>query len=83
MELIEVFKIFHVFDDINDYVTTDLTNIPRNNGLKIISKVSLGAVRLLLSVLPMYSFVLLLLLLLLAFPHIFSLKTGCVCNISV
>ena len=39
-DLIEVFKIFHGFDNINinDYVTTDLTSTTRNNGLKIIGK---------------------------------------------
>ena len=39
-ELIQVFKIFHAFDNINinDYVTTDLTNTTRNNGFKIIGK---------------------------------------------
>ena len=39
-DLIEVFKMFHGFDNvnINDYVTTDLTSTTRNNGFKIISK---------------------------------------------
>ena len=39
-DLIEVFKIFHGFDNINinDYVTTDLTSIICNNGFKIIGK---------------------------------------------
>ena len=39
-DLIEVFKIFHGFDNIkiNDFVTTDLTSTTRNNGFKIIGR---------------------------------------------
>ena len=39
-DLIEVFKIFRVFDNmnINDYVTNNLTSTTRNNGFKITSK---------------------------------------------
>ena len=39
-DLIEVFKIFHGFDNINinDCVTTDLTSTTDNNGFKIIGK---------------------------------------------
>ena len=38
--LIEVFKYFHGFDNINmnGYITTDLTSTTRNNGFKIIGK---------------------------------------------
>ena len=39
-DLIEVFKIFRDYDNINinDYVTTNLTSTTRNNGLTIIDK---------------------------------------------
>ena len=39
-DLIEIFKIFHGFVNINinDYVTTDLTSTTRNNGFKITGK---------------------------------------------
>ena len=39
-DLIEVFKIFHGFGNINinDYVATDLTNTTHNNGFKIVGK---------------------------------------------
>ena len=39
-DLIELFQIFRGLDDINinDYVTTDLTNTTRNNGYEIIDK---------------------------------------------
>ena len=39
-DLIEVFKLFHDFDNINinNYVTTDLKNTARNNSFKIIGK---------------------------------------------
>ena len=39
-DLIEVFKIFRGFDNINinDFVTTDLTSTTCNNGFKIIGK---------------------------------------------
>ena len=39
-DLIEVFKIFHGFDNINvnDHITNDLTSTTRSNGFKIIGK---------------------------------------------